>query len=107
MTPNFTRILEQANDAYWSFPEDSLSSPKRMAAALQVVLETGLCHSFYLRPNLNRILMPDIAMCSGDECPIKENCYRYLANPSHFQSFFAPPPYTEEGCDYFWDVNEK
>lgn len=25
--------------------------------------------------------MPDISMCSGDGCPIKEKCYRHMATP--------------------------
>jgi hypothetical protein len=51
--------------------------------------------------------MPDIAMCTGNECPVKEDCWRYMAPTDRFQSYFATPPYTEEGCEYFWDMNEK
>ena len=27
--------------------------------------------------------MPDIAMCTGN-CPVKENCYRYMATPNPY-----------------------
>jgi hypothetical protein len=50
--------------------------------------------------------MPDISMCSGDKCPLKENCYRFLAEPSEFrQSYFMTPPYNHQTkeCEYFWD----
>jgi hypothetical protein len=52
--------------------------------------------------------MPDISMCSGEKCPLKENCYRFLATPNEFrQSYFMNPPYDHQTkeCDHFWDVN--
>jgi hypothetical protein len=50
--------------------------------------------------------MPDISMCSGEKCPLKENCYRFLAIPNEFrQSYFMNPPYNHQTneCEYFWD----
>jgi hypothetical protein len=50
--------------------------------------------------------MPDISMCSGEKCPLKENCYRFLATPNEFrQSYFMNPPYNDETkeCNHFWD----
>jgi hypothetical protein len=52
--------------------------------------------------------MPDITMCWGDNCPIKETCYRYTATPSKWrQSYFAETPIKEDNtCDHFmkiWD----
>lgn len=47
--------------------------------------------------------MSDIAMCSGDGCPDRNGCYRHRATPSEFrQAWFAEPPRTEAGCDYYW-----
>ena len=46
-------------------------------------------------------------MCQGGECPVRENCWRYIAPADRWQSYIETPPFTEEGCDYFWDVNEK
>jgi len=46
--------------------------------------------------------MPDITMCSGEECPLKESCYRYTAKPSRYQSYFFEPPIEDGECNYFW-----
>lgn len=46
--------------------------------------------------------MADISKCEGENCDVKENCYRYLAeaNPNR-QSFIKP---TEPGfdCEFYW-----
>lgn len=31
--------------------------------------------------------MADITMCTSDDCPVKDNCYRHLAKPSQIQSY--------------------
>ena len=31
--------------------------------------------------------MPDISMCLNNECPLKEKYYRFMADPSDWQSF--------------------
>lgn len=98
---------QKANECYWSHPEDTLDSPKRVAALLRSVIDSGLLDRHFLEPFINRHLMPDIAMCTGDECPVKENCWRHMAPPDRYQSQFAAPPFTDEGCEYFWDMNEK
>ena len=47
---------------------------------------------------------PDITMCPGTDCPLKETCYRYTAKPTQFsQSYFVDPPIKDGECDYFWD----
>jgi hypothetical protein len=53
--------------------------------------------------------MPDISMCSGAECPIKDTCYRFKATPSEWrQSYFTNPPIKEDGtCDYFMEIWDK
>lgn len=53
--------------------------------------------------------MPDISMCFGMGCPVKETCYRYRAKPSGYQAYFTQPPYIgKERCDYYWgDMNES
>jgi len=53
--------------------------------------------------------MADITMCSGADCPLKDNCYRYTANKNeHRQSFFMNVPYNKEDCkcDHYWDNTE-
>lgn len=46
-------------------------------------------------------------MCSGENCPMKERCYRFTATKSDWrQSFFLNPPIKEDKtCDHFWDNN--
>ena len=49
--------------------------------------------------------MPDITMCPGGNCPLKENCYRFTAKASEYhQSYFAEAPYDHEAknCEYYW-----
>jgi len=51
--------------------------------------------------------MPDITMCEGGECTIKEDCYRYTAKPSgDMQSYFVEPPFEKKmggsACEYYW-----
>jgi len=51
--------------------------------------------------------MPDISMCSGVDCPLKETCYRNQAKPSKFrQAWFADVPYNheEEKCIHYWKL---
>ena len=54
--------------------------------------------------------MPDIAMCEGKDCPLKETCYRYTAKPSEYlQSYFTEIPYNKEEnkCDYHMKIWQK
>ena len=46
--------------------------------------------------------MPDITMCKGENCPLKQTCYRYNAKPSDYQSYFMEPPVDNGKCEYFW-----
>jgi hypothetical protein len=50
--------------------------------------------------------MPDIAMCSGEGCPRRTECYRHTAKVTEprGQSYFLKPPGNEAGCDYFMPV---
>jgi len=52
--------------------------------------------------------MPDITMCSGKNCEMREICYRYTAEPSKFrQSYFLDTPNDGLECEYFWDTGCK
>lgn len=47
-------------------------------------------------------------MCKGDNCPLKENCYRYKAEPDErLQSYFMEPPYKEGECKYLIAISAK
>jgi hypothetical protein len=48
--------------------------------------------------------MPDISLCSGKDCPIKNTCNRFTAKPDEIaQSYFTGVPYNskEEICLHF------
>lgn len=62
--------------------------------------------------------MPDISMCLGTECAIKDKCYRCTATPSEYlQSYFGEPPFNKgelpfkckhsEYCSYYWPNNKE
>ena len=104
---NHQTLLDKCHEAFWNWSDDGLSSDLRIAAVFQVIADDPLVDRQYLAQISHKILMPDIAMCKGGECPIRENCWRYIAPASRWQSYIETPPFTEEGCDYFWDVNEK
>ncbi len=51
--------------------------------------------------------MPDITMCEGKDCPLKEKCHRFKAEPSKYrQSYFTEIPYNKEiqTCDHLWEI---
>ena len=53
--------------------------------------------------------MPDISLCSGNNCNLKDNCYRHKATPTPYrQSYFSIPPIEEDGsCKFFWQYEEE
>ena len=46
--------------------------------------------------------MPDISMCKGKDCPLKETCYRYTAESSDYQSYFTEVPFENDKCEFYW-----
>ena len=47
-------------------------------------------------------------MCVGTNCPHKEKCYRYTANPcEHWQAYFTEPPFKDGKCDMYWGKNSE
>lgn len=49
--------------------------------------------------------MPDIAMCRGDDCEQRNQCYRYTAMPAMLQTWFKTPPRFNGRCDYFLAID--
>jgi len=54
--------------------------------------------------------MPDISMCEGGMCTLKETCYRFKAEPCEYaQSYFGNPPFkgvdedNNSKCEYYWE----
>ena len=51
--------------------------------------------------------MPDITMCSGLNCPLKETCYRFKAIKKVYgQSYFFSPPQKDSECEYYWKIDK-
>jgi hypothetical protein len=51
--------------------------------------------------------MPDITMCPGTNCPHKETCYRFTAEPSDYQAYFTVPPLKNGQCEMYWGVKSQ
>lgn len=49
--------------------------------------------------------MPDITMCTNEECPHKEECYRFKATPSEYQSYGTFEPDKNGECEYLIKSN--
>lgn len=104
---NHSTLLQNCHDAFWSFPEDTLSSNRRIAAVFQAIADSPTADFRTLSQIANKVLLADGAMCEGGECPIREHCWRYVAPSQRWKTYLEAPPFNEEGCDYFWDVNEQ
>lgn len=52
--------------------------------------------------------MPDIAMCKGENCPLRYKCYRHKATPSMWQSYWTGTPYNKKtkSCSDFIPMSE-
>ena len=46
--------------------------------------------------------MADITKCEGINCPLKENCFRFTAIESMYQSYFVDVPFKDNECEMFW-----
>lgn len=42
--------------------------------------------------------MTDFAMCSGEGCGVRSECYRHVSTPGDWQVWFARPPREEKFC---------
>ena len=50
--------------------------------------------------------MPDITMCWGRDCPVKENCYRFMAKPDDYQAYFIDSPIRKGKCQHYWAIDK-
>ncbi len=48
--------------------------------------------------------MADITMCTGVDCPRKNQCYRFTASKGVYQSYFLNVVYDKikDSCDEYW-----
>lgn len=56
-----------------------------------------------------RVMWNDITHCTGDGCPLAENCFRYYLHINSREglvSIFASPPIQEDGCKRFMNLKE-
>lgn len=51
--------------------------------------------------------MPDISMCRGHGCPLKNDCYRYRAIGGQWQSYFMDSPIENDKCAYFEPIEDR
>ena len=52
--------------------------------------------------------MPDITMCEGTGCKVKDKCYRHTAEPHPYrQSWFMNVPGKDKTCEYYWEAISK
>lgn len=51
--------------------------------------------------------MADISKCMGEDCSLKEKCYRYTADDGDWQSYLSYTPYekSKNECELFWENN--
>ena len=51
--------------------------------------------------------MPDITLCTNDDCPKKWNCYRYLCvSESPRQSYALFEPDKNGNCDFYREIKK-
>ena len=52
--------------------------------------------------------MPDIAMCHGEGCAKRDECYRHRAQPSSFrQAYFIPTLGLDGTCHEFIPLRDR
>ena len=55
--------------------------------------------------------MPDISMCLNKQCPLRTDCYRFLAVPNTHQSYtdfrFTTNTDGVAHCDNFWSYSKR
>ncbi|NBT58240.1 hypothetical protein EBT16_05600 [bacterium] len=54
--------------------------------------------------------MPDITMCANQACPLRHDCYRFIAIPSQYQSyadFKFEVGASGAKCDSYWTIKKE
>ena len=47
----------------------------------------------------------DITKCSDKDCPLRDTCFRFLAEDSLYQSYYVDLKH--EDCDVYWPVKDQ
>ena len=50
--------------------------------------------------------MPEISKCPGNQCPVKNTCWRYTSLPSEMQCYFIGNPDFNNQCDFYYDDSD-
>ena len=50
--------------------------------------------------------MPDISMCGGKGCNVRQSCYRYRAVPSKFMQSYARFDDDAAKCTHYWPIED-
>ena len=57
---------------------------------------------------VERLSVADITKCSNKECPLRESCFRFLAEDSLYQSYCVGVMPDETGkCYMYWPVKDQ
>lgn len=68
-------------------------------------------NGFFTFPLEQRVKMADIAMCYGEDCSLRQTCYRYRAEPDWRQGYgdFDRQRLEsgEAGCEHFWALEGR
>jgi len=53
--------------------------------------------------------MSEICKCEGENCPLKEKCYRFTSAPDLYQDYLIKAPYNIETqkCDLFLQLRKN
>lgn len=53
--------------------------------------------------------MPDISMCMNEECPQKQQCYRYRAIPYTPNQYYCEFQFDKDSgvCENFWPIGNR
>lgn len=50
----------------------------------------------------------DICKCTGENCPFRNNCFRFTAREDYWQSYASFSVDPETGiCDDYWPIHEE
>jgi DNA invertase Pin-like site-specific DNA recombinase len=52
-------------------------------------------------------IMPDITMCENAACPLRQQCYRFMAKPDAWQSVACFAPLSDTQCDHFMALKHE
>ena len=53
---------------------------------------------------VEKSLVADITKCYNKECPLRDTCFRFLAEDSLYQSY---ADFKQEDCDHYWPVKDQ